>query len=113
MENPDVWYPFQRIICIERVANSTVMDDSKTENHRGKILLACTGSVASIKVPIIVDALLKLKVAEIVLYGLDYISTSADPEGGTGGPDSPPPLENHKLGFYRDNQGPPPPPGKS
>ena len=49
------------------------MDDSKTENHRGKILLACTGSVASIKVPIIVDALLKLKVAEIVLYGLDYI----------------------------------------
>ena len=49
------------------------MDDSKTpktENHRGKILLACTGSVASIKVPIIVDALLKLKVAEIVLLHL-------------------------------------------
>ena len=65
-----MWYPFERIFCTERVANSTVMDVRKTENLRGKILLACTGSVASIKVPIIVDALLKLKVAEIVLYGL-------------------------------------------
>ena len=39
------------------------MEDEETENCHGKILLACTGSVASVKVPAIVDELNKLKVS--------------------------------------------------
>ena len=39
------------------------MEDEDTENCHGNILLACTGSVASVKVPAIVDELNKLKVS--------------------------------------------------
>ena len=42
---------------------STNMEEEERQNSAGKILLGCTGSVASVKIPIIVDELLKHKVA--------------------------------------------------
>ena len=48
------------------------MEAEEKRNSLGKILLACTGSVASVKIPMIVDELLKLNVitCTAVMYNL-------------------------------------------
>ena len=61
------WFPANSDKISKAGNQHLVMDVEKRENDRGKILLACTGSVASIKIPLIVDELLKLKVSNSLL----------------------------------------------
>ena len=43
-----------------------------------------------------------------ILFLVWILSAKADPEWGTGGPDPPPPLENHRNIVFLSNTGPDP-----